>query len=225
MVLPRENGSSWLLAAAHGMPWCTSNISGFSVDLLQPDSGSTPAVLAHEQHGYRRETEPVIKPAPGGFQLRMTGSSLDGDIVMRPVIYRYQVASGKLKRIQPIANNGRDFVDEWLESPWSEAASWVAPAHRTQLEAVHKHIATLYDGLDPDGKQWPSVNFGPVRGCADSPAHFQVEVVESWRTAQQLVRKSRHYFQIEQGKNSFTLLSAAATPDPHCTGPDIMPKN
>jgi hypothetical protein len=35
---------------------------------------------------------------------------------------------------------------------------------------------------------------------------------------------ARTFFQIQEGKNSFTMLSASGKPDPHCTGHDIMPK-
>jgi len=31
------------------------------------------------------------------------------------------------------------------------------------------------------------------------------------------------YFHIEEGKNSFTMLSASTNADLRCTGPDLMP--
>jgi hypothetical protein len=112
-VIPQVGSKDWLIAVAHGHPWCSSNLSAFDIDLLQPSTDqTTQRTLFHENPYYRRETDPVMSAEPDGFQLRMTGSSIDGSIVMRPVIYRFQLVGRQLIRVQPIAINGRDFVDE-----------------------------------------------------------------------------------------------------------------
>jgi hypothetical protein len=126
-----------------------------------------------------------------------------------------------LIRVQPIAMNGRDFVDEWLESPWDDASRWSAAAGLAPLQQVHEKIAALRNADDS-----PLLIFGPVRGCTDSKAHYQVELDEEWVDDKGNSRSgSPTYFQIEEGKNSFTMLSAAANTDPRCTGPDIMAKH
>jgi len=225
-VLPQQQApGQWLLAIAHGHPWCTSNMSAFEVDVLRPSTAPFQQTVFHDRRFYRREIGPVMKPSPNGFQLRMTGNSLDMDIVMRPVIYRYQFAEGQLLRVQPIAVNGRDFVDEWLQSPWHESASWSAASNIAQLEAMHKSLETPSNGPSPNAADLPNLNYGPVRGCTDSPAHFQVELDESWWANQQLSHQKQIYFQIEQGRNAFTMLSVSAVADSHCTGANIMPKH
>lgn len=220
-VLPQGGAQGWLIAVAHGMPWCTSNLSAFNVDLLQPSTGSQPQqTLFDRKLDYRRDTDPVMSAEPGGFELRMTGESIDGNIVMRPVIYRFQQEGSQLVRVQPIALNGRDFVDEWLESPWDDASRWSAPESLANLQQIHQQLDALREGDNA-----PLLTFGPVRGCTDAKAHYQVELDEEVVDGQGNSRPgSPTYFQIEEGNNSFTMLSAAATADARCTGADIMPK-
>ena len=95
-------------------------------------------VVFHKSLGYVRDTDPVMKPEPDGFELRVETGSVDSLVMTRPEIYRYQVTAEKAERIQPIAMNGRDFVDEWLESPWPESKNWVASTTEDQLGAMHK---------------------------------------------------------------------------------------
>ncbi|MGA2571499.1 MAG: hypothetical protein ABSF23_13350 [Terracidiphilus sp.] len=224
-VLPKAGSKNWLIAVAHGHPWCTSNMSAFDVDLLQPPANQAPQqTLSHRKLDYRRDTDPVMKAEPGGFELRMTGDSIDINTIMRPVIYRFHLEGSQLVRVQPIANNGRDFVDEWLESQWDDASRWSAAAGLAELKQVHEKIAALHDAIPPADS--PLFTFGPVRGCSDAKAHYQVELDEDWVDDKGNSRPgSPTFFQIEEGQNSFTMLSAAANADPHCAGPDIMAKH
>jgi hypothetical protein len=222
-VMPQNNSGNWLLAVARGFPWCTSNLSAFHIDLLQPSSTRAPQkLLFHQKGDYRRDEDPVMKPAPNGFQLRMLGESLDMSIVMRPVIYRYVVLDGRLQRVQPIAKNGRDFVDEWLESPWDEATRWSAPANQDSPKTTHAKIEGEQKSF---AENTPLRTYGPVRGCSDSTTHFQVQLDAEWidNKGKSTPGKST-YFEIQEGKNSFTMLSASGQPDARCIGPDIMPK-
>jgi hypothetical protein len=221
-VLPQAGTKNWLIAVAHGTPWCTSNMSAFDVDLLQPSADQTSQqALFHRKLYYRRDTDSVMKAEPGGFELRMTGESIDPNTIMRPVIYRFELQGSQLIRVQPIAMNGRDFVDEWLESPWDDASRWSAAAGSAPLQQIHEKIAALRNTDDS-----PLLTFGPVRGCTDAKAHYQVELDEEWVDDKGNSRPgSPTYFQIEEGKDSFTMLSAAANTDPRCTSPDIMAKH
>lgn len=220
-VLPQIAGKNWLIVVAHGMPWCTSNMSAFDIDLLQPSVGDlSQRVLDHKKLFYRREEDPVMKPEPDGFEMRATGDSIDGNIIMRPVIFRLQLVNDRLERVQPIALNGRDFVDEWLQSPWSDAARWSAARGLTNLEQSHRKLLDLRNASDA-----PLLNFGPVRKCSGSAVDYEVELDENWVNSKGASRQGpTTYFQIEEGKNSFTMLSASPRSDASCIGPDIMPK-
>jgi hypothetical protein len=222
VVVPQPAPQSWTLAVAHGMPWCSSNMSEFKVDLIAPSAGEAPQrTLAHLEHGYRRDYDSALGATPDGFQIRAHTDSLDGGIVIRPGIFRYRVDGDKLERVQPIAMNGRDFVDEWLQVPWSDAQRWSA---KESIEALRQAHGTIGSWNDPNSKELPLLTYGPVRGCSDSPLHFQVELAEDWSQNKPPRPNSNLYFQIEEGRNSFTMLSASSSPDSRCTGRDIMPK-
>src|SRR5579871_732803 len=111
-VLLQPSGK-WLVAAAHGTPWCSSRFSAFAVDLIQPvRDNASQQTLQHQEYGYSRDEGVVPKLRPDGFELRMQVNSLDLDLLTRRGIYRFQLIGNRLERIQPIAINGRDFVDE-----------------------------------------------------------------------------------------------------------------
>jgi hypothetical protein len=221
-VVPQKDSGSWLIAVAHGHPWCTSRWSGFDLDLIRPSTDNAPQqVVFHKKAGYVRDTDPIMRIAPDGFQLRLETGSMDAIVMTRPVVYRYRVSGRQVVRVQPIALNGRDFVDEWLQSPWDESKGWSAPSELIELESAQRKIEKLRNS-DPNAKEWPSLTYGPVRSCSDSPSHFQVDLDLEWLVNQQTRPDSPTFFQIQEGKNSFTMLSASGKPDPHCTGPDIM---
>jgi hypothetical protein len=225
VALPSTNSDGFLLAAAHGSPWCTSRWSGFDLDLLEPSTpADSPKLLQHIENGYVRfEIEPVMKLAPGGFQLRLETGMIDMDLMTRIGIYRYRINGNHLQRVQPIANNGRDFVDEWLQSPWREAIMWSLPSGTNALKTLHDRIV---DERNSNEQKSPSYFFGPVRKCADSPSHFQVQLDAEWFEKGGAWKPApTTYFQIQEGKNSFIMLSAAERPDTRCSGPDLMPKS
>jgi len=222
-VVPRKDSGDWLIAVAHGHPWCSSNMSGFDLDVIQPArNDNSQKVLLHKQETYWRDDPTRMRSIPDGFELRVSGYSRDVNIIRRTGIYRYSIDRDRIERVQPIAMNGRDFVDEWLNSPWEESQNWNFPSELANLEATYKKIATLND---PNAKEQPHFTYGPVRTCSDSPSHFQVELDYGWwwEEKKDLRPDARTFFQIQEGKNSFTMLSASDKPDPHCTGHDIMP--
>jgi hypothetical protein len=224
-VVPQHDSGDWLLVAAHGYPWCTSRWSAFDMDIIQSASGNAPQqVIFHKNANYLRDTEPIMKLVPDGFQLRVETGSMDVDLMTRPVIYRYRVFGNQVVRVQPIAINGRDFVDEWLQSPWNDAKNWSLPSALTGLEAVHK-IFEAQENQKADAKEIPYYTYGPVRSCADSPLHYQVQLDLEWLVDQQTRPGKPTFFQIQEDKNSFIMLSASDKRDPHCTGRDIMPKH
>jgi hypothetical protein len=224
-VVQQQNSAEWLVGVAHGHPMCDSNFSAFDVDIIQPMRIDAPQkVLLHKEEFYWRDDPAEMKLTPDGLELRVSAYSRDVNIIRRTGIYRYRIAGTQIDRIQPIAMNGRDFVDEWLDSPWNESKNWNLPSELVNLEATHERIETLND---PKSKETPSFTYGPVRSCSDSASHFQVELDEGWWVEQLSNWRPDKptFFQIQQGQNSFTMLSASGKPDPHCTGHDIMPKN
>jgi len=217
-LVPSDPRQQYLVAAAHGAPWCSSRMSEFSVDLLSPSAGGRQqARLDHVNYAYSRgDATPRLKPEPDGFELRLNLSSRDINFFEYTGIFRYITTDGKLQRIQPIANNARAFVDEWLDSPWKEASQWT-DASTPQLKAASNRFDF---SLHPDYENVPEIEFGPTRACTSDPHLFQVQLNLSEGTKEE--KHSNLYAQVRQNPNSFTMLSITPQPDPTCNGPDLM---
>ncbi|MGD0938250.1 MAG: hypothetical protein ABR905_00975 [Terracidiphilus sp.] len=225
-VVQQQNSANWLVGVAHGHPMCTSNFGGFDLDFIQPARIDTAQkVLLHKEETYWRDDPVEMRLTPDGLELRVSAYSRDINIIRRTGIYHYRISGDQIDRVQPIAINGRDFVDEWLNSPWNESKNWNSPSQLAGLEATHKKIED-FDKYIENAKETPHLTYGPVRSCSDSASHFQVELDKGWWVEGEKNQRpdTPTFFQIQEGKNSFTMLSASDKPDPHCTGHDIMPK-
>ncbi len=210
---PGSNGTE-LVAIAHGHPWCTSRLSFFDLDLLQPATSQTPQrLIAHTGSDYSRgDTAPTLKPFADGISLRLEASSRDLENAFTYIgVFRYKTTSNTLDR-QPVANNARDFVDSWLDEPWPVAESWSAQPAK-DLHLVHDRFDYSIGSKE---KNVPSINYGPLRACSDANK-FQLEI--------RLDDDSDLYAQVRQNTGSFTMLAITPKPDPSCSGPDLKAKH
>ena len=213
-IVPAGGSPDWRLVVAHGHPWCTSRWSGFDLDLLKPGSESgLSRSLFHLADGYvRGDIEPKLTARRDGFDLRLQVSTGEIERMTRLGIFRYRLTSDSAERVQPIAMNGRDFVNAWLQLPWSDAAGFSAAANLPALKERHDAVAAHLKSQT--GDSGADFAFGPVRACRDDPHHFQVQNGGGDAPAT--------YYQIQSGDNSFTMLAAAAKPNPQCRGADLM---
>jgi hypothetical protein len=210
-VVPHGKTGQWTMAVAHGHPWCTSRWSGFDIDVIAPAKNSNAQrVVFHHEDGYVRDD---VSPKKDGFELRLEKGSEDVDLMTRMGIYRYRLEGETFRRVQPIAMNGRDFVDEWLQVDWSDASRWSVEANLASLKKEHERIADL---TKSKASTPTMLTYGAVRSCTDEAKHFQVQM--------NVDPGSPMYFQIKQGENSFTMLSTSLAQDSRCKGPDLMPK-
>ncbi len=209
---PREPGGQWVVAVAHGHPWCTSRWSGFDIDVIEPARGTAAQHnLFHLKEGFVREATPVMKPTRDGFDLRVDIGALDAEYLTRPGIFRYRISDKIVERVQPVAKNGRDFVDEWLRVHWNEASLWSDPRQQASLKAEHESLVRNTVG---EQRVFGLITYGAVKACGDRTARFQVEVsAES---------KGTIFFQIEQKPNAFLMLSASKVANPQCKGADLV---
>lgn len=208
------------LAVFHGTPWCTSRWSGFGLDVLEPGkSVDAPHVLFHHGDGYvRGDFETVLKPRPDGFELRVEIGMRDMDVMTRTGIFRYKIDGNQVTRVQPVSMNGRDFVDQWLQSKWPEASAWSDPQALPALEQAHRQLLALLDAKDDPA----SATFGAVRGCSNDRDTYQVQL--DLATGKSQDKTESHYFLVRSGANSFTLQAVLSAPSAQCKGGDLMKK-
>jgi hypothetical protein len=220
-VVPSNSTHPYLIAVAHGQPWCTSNMSGIRVDLLAPSGlGKPQQHLSHVEEIYFRPDAPRLQPTLDGLEIRATVYAEDTERIMRSGVYRFRTTAGTLERVQPIANNARDFVDEWLQIPWSEAAEWSAPP-LSALKSIHDRFDYKLRPATNGSGGAPTIEaYGPVRACTSADRGFQVEIDLS--DASPTAPASKLYAIVSQSPTAFTMLSINSQPDPACHGPDIM---
>jgi hypothetical protein len=213
-VVPAPGTSDWRLVAAHGHPWCTSWWSGFDLDVLKPVSagGGAEKMFHLEGDYYRGDYTPRLTGRADGFDLRLQVATSEIEQITRHGIFRYRLTATGAERVQPIAMNGRDFVNAWLQLPWSDAARFSAPEQLPALKPRHDEVEQRQKSADAD-----DFAFGPVRACSDDPHHYQVQ-------NGRIDDGTAMYYQIRSGNNAFTMLSASTASDPRCKGPDLMAK-
>ncbi|WGY67919.1 hypothetical protein KEC55_13835 [Burkholderia cepacia] len=206
------------VAVVHGTPWCSSRWSQFAADVLAPANGSAAQrTLFHTEHGYVLDDNALrFKVRPDGFEMRTTVGSLDSDVMTRPGIFRYRVDGDTVQRVQPVAVNGRDFVDEWLNVNDAQAREWSEPV--AAAAALKGRQAFDKARKAPD----TGFAYGPVRGCSDSKDRFQVELDLTGNSGETV---ARHYALIRQERNGFTLLGLSNAAEPACRGANLMPQH
>lgn len=224
LVPSTTSGTPWRIAIARGAPWCTSRISLFRLELITPgDDTDSARLLWHTDAIYSRgDFAPVLKTSPNALELRINRPTIDAEGYETRTIYRYTILdSNHIERISPIGLNARGFVDAWASAPWSEAKNFVAPEATEALKQVHDNLDA---SLHKDNAPPLAVVYGPVRPCTNArlfQVQFDLDMIANNRTE----HRRSIYFHMREVKDGYQLLSASATSDPACKGPDLMRTN
>jgi hypothetical protein len=205
-VSPRDKQGRWFVATASTTPWCTSAWQGMPFELARPGSApDRPDILfrGKDVHYLGNESDLLLKAERDAFEIRHDGGSVDPDILIRRHVRRYEVTGESVRRVQPVAENVRDFVDEWVSSSWSEAKAWSAsdPA----LAAAHSALQAA---------RWKTLGgFASIRSCTGEAT--QIELAGN---------EASGWFMIVRGGASgpWTLERVARRPAAGCTGPDTL---
>jgi hypothetical protein len=109
---------------------CASTWMGMTYSVFRMASdAATPMSLLSGEHGFWMGNEDdglVLALKPDELIIELLDSSVDPAIHNRTQIHRYRFADG-VKRLEPIALQPQDFVEEWLTQPWSEVRSMSLP--------------------------------------------------------------------------------------------------
>jgi hypothetical protein len=210
-VSPPDSRGRWYLATVRRPPWCTSAWSSLYYEFSRP--GRTPArpniffrASAGDYAGY--DDRVTLRAEPARFRLAHDGGFFDPGILIRRHVETYAVAGNRVSRIQPVALNVRDFVDEWLSRDWVEASGWSGPG----LAAVHRRL-----GAGRDGSLY--LEQGPIRRCG-SGLH-QVEIDP--RQADPNGRDPPPWYFLVRGNGPYRLEGATRSQWTRCRGPDLAP--
>jgi hypothetical protein len=196
-ISPPDATGAWFVVTSHVMPWCSSTWSNIEYNILRP--GVKPKVLLKrsEWMWWGGEEFGTLAASQNSADIRFYSASIDGGVHSRLFIRHYEISGDSVKRVQPVAEMPRDFVDEWIVSPWTEAQHWSAPG----LGGFHRQA-----------KKYAS-EFKSTQKCSDWPDTVQIGVTDI------KTEGIPFYFRVT-GQTSFTMAGIRTTPDPNCSGPN-----
>ncbi len=106
---------------------------------------------------------PEFVLSPAGLTIEFLDASLDAGIHNRTQVHRYSF-SGGVQRLDPVAFQPQDFVEEWLTRPWSEMQSRSAPGTAEEHERLYSDSPSAVMSAD----------YQDVLPCAAEPDHWLI---------------------------------------------------
>ncbi len=160
----------WFVATAHLAPWCSSTWSTIFYNALSPRQSSIqPREMFNGSDPIWWGGSEIDELSIDGqnVHLRFEGNSVDEDRFTRVVLRNFKIAGNSVKRIGPIAETSKDFLEEWIASPWKTVADWSNAQELQNLRRVHESIElTRHRGY---------LEFGPTSSCAaDNTSEIEV---------------------------------------------------
>ena len=209
---PRDERGRWYVAMSHTPPWCQSVWRSLTYDLARPGAEPTrPDVFFSRtvEHNIDSDVPLALRAGTNRLQVEHDGGIRDVLINRRRHVETYAIAGRAVRRIQPVAFNVRDFVDEWLSAGWAEASGWSAAA--PSLAVAHRTVrAALYTEHGPS-------TFRAIRRCSPDLHDVQLGPDPLDREADGLL--SWHF--LVRGRGPYRLERAERNREAACAGPDV----
>lgn len=213
-ISPVDEAEGWYAVVHTIAPWCSSTWSSIRYEALRPTADALkPKVLLSKSDfmWWGSDDYGQVKVGQNEFDLRFHSSSIDGGVHNRVFIRHYSVMGDTVRRTQPVTVSPRDFVDEWMVSPWSEASAWSSKASMPELKQAHDKWSRHEKANNR------LLEFCSVHECsADS---YQVEVCEE--TGKNFTVSHSSYFEVS-GSGPFTMTHVSTSPNPKCKGRDLL---
>jgi hypothetical protein len=206
-ISPPDAHGRWYVLVKDVAPWCSSTWSTVRYAVLRPSSsGATPIVFRGEDEIYwGSEDFGAITANARDFDVRFHAASIDPGVHNRVWIRHFTIDGDTVRRVPPIALTPRDFVDEWIRTPWAQAARWSAPAKRAALARSHRQLRAAWH------KHY--YEFAAIHACPGRPHRYEVGLTSD--------DDEPDWFLTIRGDSDFTLIGVARAANPACRGPDL----
>jgi len=215
-VSPVNDEGHWFLVTHDIAPWCSSTWSGIRYSVLRPAADPLrPRTLfsADDFMWWGNEDYGTLTVQKNEFDLRFHSASLDAGVHNRIFVRHFSVTGDTVRRTQPVAVSARDFVDEWIVSPWEVASQWSSDSALESLSNSH----AVWSRRERAGKKL--LEFYSMRSCSDAKDHYQVEIgVESGPKFE----TSRSFYFHVLGGEAYTMLGVSENPEARCMGPNLL---
>ncbi len=183
--------------------WCTSNWRSVYHRLWAVTPSGSKLLLDKQEGTFLRNDPPIQgSVGPDDVPIEFATASVDVAVHNREAIRHYSVRE-RVQRVDPIALSPRDFVDEWLTQPWSEAGAWTTGTLEKQHNELHAD-SVFGEFLDPTFHcRTPDLWQVGVDFTPDSKSHDLTYFLVRWRPPYR-----------------FSMVDVRKTPWPNCTEKD-----
>jgi len=197
---PPDKNGQWFAVTKTIAPWCSSTWSTIRYAVWRPGRATA---LFHGEDGmwWGGEDYGRLKIGANDFTLRFHSNSVDGGRHNREWVRHFSVNGDKVVRTAPFADNAMDFVEEWIQSDWTTARAWTAPA-----------IVALVDDVHAKFHAKPYGEYKSVRRCGGDRLEVEIEPDGA---------DSSLFFQVS-GAKDFRLTGLANAADPKCLGKNLF---
>jgi hypothetical protein len=216
-ISPTDDAGHWYVVTHEVAPWCSSTWSSIRYTVLRPTAEPLrPKILLSASDGmwYGNDDFGSMTVQKDAFDLRFHSNSIDSGVHNRVWIRHYSVIDDTVHRTQPIAVSPRDFVDEWIVSPWEKAAQWSSKPSSVELQRMHALLLKRNEAAET------LLEYNSVRKCSESSDRYQVEISE--QIAPDFRTTVRSFFFEVIGENTYTMVRVSEKRDPRCTGRNIL---
>ena len=208
---PDGDGNQLALLTTIGTQ-CASNWNIVRYRLFRIPPGEAPGAAAvfDESHGSFEASEQFESDVlPDEFTVEMRDRSIDNDLHSRTHYLRYRVSGASVERVDPVALQAQDFVDEWVTRPWTEMESRSAATSRETLGKWHKVLHADYVGG----------TFTLAQPCRDTPGLSQYGVEFGDAGGHEWPEPLQVFFLVrEQGNGTYQMLDVSFARQEGCPG-------
>ncbi len=126
-------------------------------------------------------------------------SGIEPGFVRRHVLH-FKIEGDSAKRIEPLALQPQDFVDEWLSQKWASIAEWTEP----KLNPIHSKLRRV--GVE---------EYAFAQPCASRPGEWQVAV--------NFEKLGKYFFLLhDRGDHRYRMLDVSHDRQPGCPGETLI---
>jgi hypothetical protein len=208
----QDVSGSRLFLAFRNAVHCGSSSNRLSYDLfrLRPGASTATAIFSGDHgiwtgadDGYR------IQLKPDELLLELRDRSMDTRMRNRTHVLRYSVGPSAVERIDPVALQPQDFVDEWLTRPWAEMAARSSATDRDKLQKWHDFLSGDSDVAE----------IRVVQPCADLQDDWKIVLTMEWVAGKKMPEPFTLYFRVHGlGKYKYEMAAVSFHPPSGCPG-------
>jgi hypothetical protein len=149
-----SSAAYYILTDSHG-DWCSSNWHDvqyqlhfvdlrkhFLTTMMDTDAYAMTGDMGSLKDGM--EYGNFAKLSTHSLSLRFITSSINWRTAhTHPAILNYRLDGMNFHRVQPVAEDPEDFIEEWLISPWNVSSEWTQADHRSDLYRRYKSLQSF----------------------------------------------------------------------------------